>query len=135
MAEEKNFELKIITPDRTFFEGQVSMVEFATTEGEMGVYRSHIPLTAVLVPTVVVITEEEGKREAAVHSGFVEVLPERVTVLAEIAEWPEEIDTNRAEEARIRAERRLQTKEENLNVKRAELALRKALVRLQIAKR
>lgn len=134
MAEEKFFELKIITPDRTFYEGKVSMVEFATTEGEMGVYREHIPLTAVLVPTVVVITEAEGQKEAALHSGFVEVLPDRVTILAEIAEWPDEIDANRAEEARVRAERRLQMKDPNINTQRAELALRKSLIRLRVAK-
>lgn len=134
MAEEKFFELKIITPDRTFYEGKVSMVEFATTEGEMGIYREHIPLTAVLVPTVVVITEAEGQKEAALHSGFVEVLPDRVTILAEIAEWPDEIDANRAEEARVRAERRLQMKDPNINTQRAELALRKSLIRLRVAK-
>ena len=67
-------------------------------------------------------------------SGFAEILPEKVTLLAEIAEWPNEIDKNRAEAARARAEERLANKTEAIDVKRAEYALRKALVRIDIAK-
>jgi F-type H+-transporting ATPase subunit epsilon len=71
---------------------------------------------------------------AAVHSGFAEILPDKVTLLAEIAEWPDEIDKGRAEAAMKRAEERLANKTEAIDVKRAEFALRKALVRLDIAK-
>lgn len=133
MAEEnKFFRLEIITPDRKFYEGEASMVEFTSTEGEMGVYKHHIPLTAVLAPGVVTITEAEGKKEAAVHAGFVEILPDKVTFLAEIAEWPEEIDVARAEAARARAEKRLHNHAAEVDVARAEIALKKALVRIDI---
>ncbi len=133
MAEEnKFFRLEIITPDRKFYEGEASMVEFTSTEGEMGVYKHHIPLTAVLAPGVVTITEAEGKKEAAVHAGFVEILPDKVTFLAEIAEWPEEIDVARAEAARARAEERLHNHAAEVDVARAEIALKKALVRIDI---
>lgn len=133
MAEEsKFFRLEIITPDRKFYEGEASMVEFTSTEGEMGVYKNHIPLTAVLAPGIVTITEAEGKKEAAIHAGFVEILPEKVTFLAEIAEWPEEIDVNRAEAARARAEERLHNHTAEIDVARAEIALKKALVRIDI---
>lgn len=133
MAEEsKFFRLEIITPDRKFYEGEASMVEFTSTEGEMGVYKHHIPLTAVLAPGIVTITEAEGKKEAAIHAGFVEILPEKVTFLAEIAEWPEEIDVNRAEAARARAEERLHNHTAEIDVARAEIALKKALVRIDI---
>lgn len=133
MAEEsKFFRLEIITPDRKFYEGEASMVEFTSTEGEMGVYKHHIPLTAVLAPGIVTITEAEGKKEAAIHAGFVEILPEKVTFLAEIAEWPEEIDVNRAEAARARAEERLHNHRAEIDVARAEIALKKALVRIDI---
>lgn len=133
MAEEnKFFRLEIITPDRKFYEGEASMVEFTSTEGEMGVYKHHIPLTAVLAPGVVTITEAEGKKEAAVHAGFVEILPDKVTFLAEIAEWPEEIDVARAEAARARAEERLHNHVAEVDVARAEIALKKALVRIDI---
>ena len=68
------------------------------------------------------------------HSGFAEILGDKVTLLAEIAEWPDEIDKNRAEEAKMRAERRLKVKEAGLDVKRAEIALKKALIRIDVAK-
>lgn len=90
-------------------------------------------MTFLLVPGIVTITEEGGQREAAIHSGFMEVLQDKVTILAEIAEWPDEIDKNRAEEAKVRAERRLQTKDPMVNLNRAEMALRKATVRLELA--
>ena len=86
MAEEnKNFELKIITPDRTFFEGQVSMVEFNTTEGRIGVYKNHIPLTVIIKPGVLTITGEQVLK-AALHSGFAQIavmIPRRLAAQAE----------------------------------------------------
>lgn len=126
----KLFKVEIITPERVFYTGEAEMIEFTTTEGNIGVYKHHIPLTVVLAPGIVTITESEGQKKAAVHSGFAEILGEKVTLLAEIAEWPDEIDKNRAEEAKTRAERRLSTKEAGLDVKRAEIALKKALVRI-----
>ena len=128
------FQVEIITPERVFYTGEASMIEFTTTEGDIGVYKNHIPLTAVLAPGIVKITEEAGAKKAAVHSGFAEILGDKVTLLAEIAEWPDEIDKNRAEEAKMRAERRLKMKEAGLDVKRAEIALKKALVRIDVAK-
>ena len=89
----------------------------------------------MLAPGVVTLTEEDGKREAAVHSGFAEILGDRVTMMAEIAEWPDEIDKNRAMKAEERARRRLEAMEADLDYKRAEIALRKALVRLDITER
>lgn len=130
MADEKTFKLKIISPDRVFFEDDVTMVELATSEGEMGVYAGHIPLTSVLVPDTVKIHKGDDVKKAAIHSGFIEVMPDSVTILAEIAEWPDEIDVNRANEARIRAERRLASRDSNVNVMRAELALKRSLARL-----
>ena len=133
MAEEnKFFRLEIITPDRNFYEGEASMVEFTSVNGEMGVYKHHIPLTTVLAPGIVTITEAEGQKEAAIHAGFVEILPDKVTFLAEIAEWPEEIDVARAEAARARAEERLHNHATEIDVARAEIALKKALVRINI---
>lgn len=135
MADEKMFKLKVISPDRIFYEGEASMVELRTSEGEVGIYRNHIPMTMILVPGILRITEREEVREAALHAGFIEILPEEITILAEIAEWPEEIDVNRAEEARVRAERRIAANDENINMVRAEAALKKSLVRLELGKR
>ena len=135
MADTSNtFAVKIITPDRTFYEGTASMIEFTTTEGDIGVYAHHIPLTTVLAPGVVTITEgEESKRKAGVYSGFAEILGDRVTLLAESAEWPNEIDTGRAKAAEQRARERLEAKQADLDIVRAEIALKKALVRQHLA--
>lgn len=136
MADEnKVFNVEIITPDRVFYTGEASMIEFNTSEGEIGVYKKHIPLTTVLAPGVVTIYEEEKEVTAAVYSGFAEILPDKVTLLAELAEWPDEIDPDRAEAAKKRAEERLANKTEAVDVKRAEFALHKALVRLDAADR
>ena len=64
MAEDNLFELKVITPERVFFEGPVSMVEFNTTEGEIGVYKGHIPLTVIVDPGILTITGEKRKKNA-----------------------------------------------------------------------
>ena len=109
MADEnKVFDVEIITPDRVFFTGTATMIEFNPAAGELGVYARHIPLTTVLAPGVVTI-HKQGEEDiiAAVHSGFAEILPEKVTLLAEIAEWPNEIEKARAEAAKARAEVRL----------------------------
>ena len=136
MAEEERFKLRIITPERVFYEGDVLMVELTTTEGEIGILKRHIPLTAVVAPGVLYIKEsEEEYKAAALISGFVEVLPQEVTILAETAEWPAEIDLNRAEEARIRAERRLMEKSLETDLNRATLALKRATARIAAAKR
>ena len=134
MAADNLFDLKIITPDRVFYSGKASFLELNTVEGEIGSYKNHIPMTTVLEPGIATITEEGGnKKEAALHTGFMEILGDRITILAEIAEWPDEIDRNRAQEAKIRAERRLQNDKSNINITRAELALHKALVRIELA--
>lgn len=128
------FTLEIISPERKFYEGQVTFVEMKTSEGEIGVYKNHIPLTSVLIPGVIKIYEEGGEKKAALHGGFVQILKDKVTVMAEIAEWPDEIDENRAQEARIRAERRLNDGGASVNMSRAELALRRSLARLEAKK-
>ena len=131
---DKNFQLRIITPDRIFYEGEVDMVEFNTTEGQIGVLPGHIPMTVIIKPGILHIYEASGEKEAALHSGFVEILPERITILAEIIEWPEEIDAARAEEARNRAEERLRSRTPETDVMRAETALLRAMARIEVLK-
>lgn len=132
MADNNMFSLRIITPDRIFYEGEVSMVEFNTTEGEIGVYKEHVPTTVVISPGILTITEAEGTKAAALHAGFAEILQEEVVILAEIVEWPEEIDIHRAESARERAEERLRSKTPETDILRAETALQRALARIHI---
>ena len=133
MAEENKFKVEIITPDRVFFTGEADMIEFNTGDGPIGVYKNHIPLTTVLEPGVVVIHNDDQQKVAAVHAGFAEILGEKVTLLAELAEWPDEIDINRAEAAKQRAEDRIAAKSETLDLKRAEYALHRALTRIDVA--
>jgi F-type H+-transporting ATPase subunit epsilon len=134
MAELKKFQLEVISPERVFYTGEVEMVELTTTEGDIGVYAEHIPLTTIVAPGVMTITEQGDRtREAAVLEGFMEITQEKVTILAQSCEWPEEIDINRAREAKERAERRLKSSDENINMTRAELALKKSLVRIGLA--
>ncbi len=136
MADERAFKVEVIAPDRVFYEGEAIMLELCTTEGEIGILKNHIPLTAVIAPGLMRVRESEDEvKVAALHAGFVEILQDKVRVLAEVVEWPEEIDLNRAEEARIRAERRLSEKASGINLARAELALKKSIVRIEAVKK
>lgn len=135
MAEGNNlFQLEIITPDRVFYKGEAYMVEFTAEDGQIGVLKQHIPLTTVIAPGVLTIKEAQGEKQAALLSGFAEILPDKVTILAEVAEWPEEIDVSRAEKARQRAQERLAAQQSDIDAVRAEIALKKALVRLNLGK-
>ncbi len=134
MADEKKFTLRIITPDRIFYEGEVDMVEFNTTEGEIGILPGHIPMTVIVKPGILNIYEPQGEKEAALHAGFAQILPEGVTILAEVIEWPGEIDIARAQAARDRAEGRLKERDDSTDVARAETALQRAMARINVLK-
>lgn len=131
---EKSFNLRIITPERVFYEGEAEMVEFNTTEGQVGVLPGHIPLTVIVKPGILHIHEAEGEKSAALHAGFAEILPEGITILAEIIEWPDEIDEGRAAAARERAEERLRSRTPETDIARAETALQRAIARMQVLK-
>ena len=134
VADLKKFQLEVISPERVFYTGEVEMVELTTTEGDIGIYADHIPLTTIVAPGIMTITEEgDQMKEAAVLEGFMEITQEKVTILAQSCEWPDEIDLNRAYEAKERAERRIQDYDHNINLPRAELALRKSLIRIKLA--
>ena len=128
------FKLRIITPDRVFYEGEAEMVEFNTTEGEIGIYKKHIPMTVIIKPGILTITEESETKTAALHAGFAEILPDQVTIMAEIIEWPVEIDQDRAEQAKERAEERLQNKTPETDIASAETALLRAMARIEVLK-
>jgi len=135
MAEGNKFLLKIITPDRIFYEGEASMVEFNTTEGEIGIYKEHVPTTVIIAPGILTITEENEQKQAALHAGFVEILQDKVTIMEEIVEWPDEIDLERAQEALQRAQERLVSKTPETDIARAETALHRAVARINVLKK
>ena len=134
MADKNTFLLRIITPERIFYEGRAEMVEFNTTEGEIGVLPGHVPLTVILKPGILSIYEPEGEKNAALHSGFAEILQEQVTILAEVVEWPNEIDHDRAVAAKARAEERLRDRTSETDIARAETALQRAVARIEVLK-
>lgn len=127
-------EIRIIEPDGIFYEGKAFFLEFTSVEGRMGVYKDHIPLTTILEPCVVKIHDKEVVKKAAVMGGFVEIQKEKITMLAEDAKWPEQIDVERANAAKERAEKRLANKDGKLDVLRAEAALKRAMARLGTVK-
>ncbi len=130
---DNTMKVKILSPERVFYEGEATFIEFNTTAGVRGIYPKHVPTTMVIQPGILKIVEADGEKLAALHSGFVEVLQDSITMLAESVEWPDEIDEKRAEEAKIRAERRINDNSQDHN--RAELALKRAVIRLQMCKK
>lgn len=135
MSDGNKMQCKIITPERIFFDEAVDMVELNTTEGEIGVYKNHVPMTMIIAPGVLTITKDDQKKEAALLSGFVQILEDSITILAEAVEWPDEIDAQRAEAARQRAEKRLASQDSRIDYLRAEVALKRAVCRINMLKK
>jgi F-type H+-transporting ATPase subunit epsilon len=131
---DKLFKIKIVSPERVFYEDEVSMAEFNTSEGEIGVLKNHIPMTVILDPGILTLKNGTEEKKAALHSGFAEILPEAVTILAEIVEWPDEIDLERAEAAKSRAEERLKSRHSETDLLRAEIAFYRAVARINVMK-
>ncbi len=86
MTDNNLFEIKIMKPDGIFFEGKGDFVEFTTTEGQRGVYRNHVPLTAILAPCIVHIYNNGEEKKVKIAGGFIEIQKEKITILAEGAE-------------------------------------------------
>ncbi|NKB66992.1 MAG: F0F1 ATP synthase subunit epsilon [Candidatus Latescibacteria bacterium] len=128
------FQFDIVTPEKGLYSGAVESLKVPGSEGEMGVLARHMPLLSALCTGRIHFSEEGGViRHVATSGGFVEVEHNHVTVLAETAEFAEEIDTVRAQAAQKRAEERLaRIREEKLDEARAQAALDRALNRLRI---
>ena len=134
MALPSSIDLQIVTPDRLLVQEQVDEVQIPGAEGYFGVLPGHTPLLASLAVGELWYRKGQEKTYLAIAFGFAEVLPDRVTILARLAERAGEIDIERAEAARQRAETRL-TDRANVDFERARAALLKALTRLQVASR
>lgn len=126
------FFLEVITPERKFFSGEAEGVIFNTVDGEMGVLAKHAP-TVVAVNIGPLKINSQGKWiDALVTAGFAKIMPDKVIILTDTAEYPEEIDINRANEAKLRAEERLQKQLSQLEYMRSKAALSRAMARLKI---
>ena len=130
-----SIELQIVTPDKMLVRTQVDEVEVPGTEGYFGVLPGHTPMLASLAVGELWYRQGQEKTFLSIAFGFAEVLPERVTILAQLAERAEDIDPARAEEARKRAEARLGEPKSEIDYERARAALAKSLTRLQVATR
>ncbi len=135
MALPSHIDLQIVTPDRAVIHEQVDEVEIPGSEGYFGVLPGHTPLLASLAVGELWYRKGQEKTYLAISFGFAEVLPDRVTILARLAEKAEDIDPARAEEARRRAEERLAHPRTEIDYDRARVALMKSISRLQVAGR
>ena len=131
----KSLSLEVVTPDRAIIKEQVDEVVLPGSEGSFGVLPGHAPLLATLQVGEMWYRKGQETHFLAIAFGFVEVLPDRVTVLAQVAEKAEEIDLARAEAAKVRAEQRIATPPAAMDFERARIALMKSLVRLQVSSR
>ena len=135
MALPTHLTLEIVTPDRSVVTDKVDEVEIPGADGYFGVLPGHTPLLATLQVGELWYRKGSEKVYLSIAFGFVEVLPDRVTVLAQLAERADEIDIARAEAAKRRVEERLSKPVPEMDFERARIAMMKALIRLQVASR
>ncbi len=135
MALPTHLQLQIVSADRSLVNERVDEVEIPGADGYFGVLPGHTPLLALLGAGELWYRQGQEKHYLAIAFGFAEVLPDRVTILAQVAERADEIDVARAEAARKRAEQRMTAPPSDIDWERARVALLKALVRLQVASR
>ena len=129
----KTVTVNIVTPDGSVYDSEVTMVIAKTTSGEIGVLAGHIPMVAPLAIGAVKLKKAAGTTEvAAISGGFIEVRPDKISILAPSAEVAASIDIARAKEALARAEGRLQKKQDDIDFKRAELSLNRAMNRINV---
>jgi F-type H+-transporting ATPase subunit epsilon len=135
MALPSHLALEIVTPDRAIVHENVDEVEVPGSEGYYGVLPGHTPMLAMLQVGQLWYRKGAEKFYLSVAFGVAEVMPDRVIILAQIAERPEEIDLDRAQAARQRAEQRLATHQRDQDLDRARVALLKAMTRLNVGNR
>lgn len=129
----KTLHVEIVTPDGPILTEDYEMVSVTATSGELGILPNHIPLVAPLAISIVRLKNGNDTKHVAVTGGFVEMSHNELTILATTAETEEDIDVRRAQRAKERAEKRLQSQQDTVDFHRAELALKRALNRLDIS--
>jgi F-type H+-transporting ATPase subunit epsilon len=127
------FQLEIVTPEKKVVDTKASEVQIPGKNGYLGVLPGHAPLITELAVGEITYKDGGEEQKLAVAWGFAEVLPDKVTILAETAERPSEIDVERARKAKERAEQRLTSRDTNVDVERSLNALHKAETRLEVA--
>ncbi len=128
-------QLEVITPEKVALREVVDEVVVPGVGGEFGILPDHTPLISQVQTGVLTYRLGTDKRQMHVSGGFVEVLPDRVSVLTDVAEKPEEINVERAQRARERAEKRLAANSDDIDINRAQLKLLRAQTRIQLGGR
>jgi ATP synthase F1 subcomplex epsilon subunit len=129
------FHLTINTPTRKFFEDDVDSVVVKTYDGEIGILKSHEPIVIPVEVGPITIRNDDNVKRAYIAGGFMNVMGDIVEIFSDDALWPEEIDTRRAEEAKMRAEERMRAKKSQEEFIRARAALARAMARLEVAEK
>jgi F-type H+-transporting ATPase subunit epsilon len=128
------FQLEIVTPAKLLVKDSAEEAQIPGLSGYLGILPGHAPLITELAVGVITYKASGSTHTLSVAWGFAEVLPDKVTILAEAAERPEEIDVQRAQEAKDRAEQRLKSNDPEVDYTRAEDALQRADTRLNVVK-
>ncbi|MBA3947239.1 MAG: F0F1 ATP synthase subunit epsilon [Herpetosiphonaceae bacterium] len=126
--------LEIVTAERTVLSDDVDQVNAPGAAGRVGILPRHEPLLTALLPGELSIVKHGERTPFAISGGFMEVLPDRITILADSVERADEIDENRAEAARRRAEEAMRNRTSAQELATTEMQLRRAVVRLQVAR-
>lgn len=127
------FHLEIVVPDKAFYSDEVQELVVKTPDGEIGILKGHIPLVVAISIGPVRIKKDDQWSDAFLSEGFMEVTADKTVVLADSAEWPEEIDVERAKAAEERARKRLSTQQDHMEYARSQAALQRALSRLKVS--
>ncbi|NBK98158.1 MAG: ATP synthase F1 subunit epsilon [Erysipelotrichia bacterium] len=125
-------DVKIITPTGLYKQCVATQINARSVEGEFGLLSNHMPMVAMLTISKLTIIDKEGSQEYAISGGMLHFANNEVRILTDAIEGEAEIDLERAEKARIRAEKRLASHESEVNMRRAEIALQKAINRISV---
>lgn len=125
-------ELTIVTPDKNFYSGEIKELVTANSEGKLGILPGHIAMVTSLAPCITTFTDKDGKKLSAFSAnGLLKMRDNKLSLMCEACEWPQDIDIKRAEEAKERADKRIKSKNNNIDMQRAEISLMRAIYRIK----
>jgi F-type H+-transporting ATPase subunit epsilon len=133
MAEKDKIQLDVVTPEELIYSGKIDFLEGPAMDGLIGILPNHAPLVTGMTIGIVRIVNEDSETEIAISNGFMEVLPEKISLVVRTAELPDMIDIERAEAAKKRAEEKMEKTSDRVEFAKAEAAYDRAVARLKAA--
>lgn len=127
----KKFKLEIITPEKSFYEGEINSLTVSTPDGSIGILANHRPVAIGLIPSIIKFKNDEGEVIAVNGEGFIEVTAEKTTVLCQDVQWPHEIELNKINKEIAEHERKLKEAESRVEYKRSQAALTRLFAALK----